>query len=1079
MAVNTVKDKELKFEFTPTFLKSIDLLLTSYQTGIDTLIGVCNHPNIDEEYGVCDTSYKMRYITPNDITTFVSYVGRLLTDSVFDGRFSIENVGDSEKMAVAMMQRSVIDNGCVPFENTNAYGDGTYIDERSITLGKLIIMANNEFYDKRVYSKYEMIERAKAMKSDLDKMEKMNLARNVRKLINNIPNVMMSSCEILKYNRNKLKSTIDIIERFLLTACTINMTTIDQMAWYVLPGNTFKVKDLKDDREKRLDYDYYGETTISDGVVVESVNLEENRPVFINLSTGGDNFVSNTIKRVSGEDYSHSSIAFDPSLDVMYTFNGGIGLDDKYGIQKPGFQREALRSSKFKKVRVTTYCTFVPNEIWKKMKKAVEDMEASNPKYDYKAIADRWYAIDKYGKDANPRRGDTTRRQVCSTFVNSIMSIAGEVLGEKEIVSPGEMNATAMSKPNKMLKIYDGLGGDYDPNDAMDKILNFAKSPSSKIYYESFVTECCLLKTNNMRVSSRIPFNCNMRDVVLQDMHPKFKDTKSAIMFMVTDERSPITELLRKYRTVREMDNNVRVLNMFMRLKECHCNCDPETKDPRNHFFSMHTDVNWLDKIAYGNQFLDGNYRQDAMGNNKFTPVEQALSHLYSMYSPDGEKTNEDLANNIVIVANAMISVIDQYNNKHDGGVVYNWELFRDILATFGEIMTRSMLRLYNNNAIVINASDDMPDTMAAGYMYTESFEMFLEAAEPSIKVTKTKEGASRVMGNIKQVFQMFIQWCSRVFQQIVTAFKKNHDMQIKWVKDHEADNQGVKNALSKGFEINMANFHPFKIQSEIPGSLKIKDTLVNVIKDTSAETPTPVKLFGMILQTSGNEEVKGIGKDAMTLTDMKEPVARLKNYYLYGQNETEMPNQPTKLTPEIWDEIVSDLKNSEKLVVKVSDDLMKQIKPTNDELKNLLNAADNKVGGESFDIDIDNSSMFMEQDPPASDGTNGGAPSGADQSAGGAGNKEDNSKLNAVATMYYKNIVPVLTDIFSNETNKTFYAYTYKIYRNVIAAYRSQYQEPTQSQPQKTSDNPDASANPAGANAGTTGTGGDGAGGQ
>jgi hypothetical protein len=123
-----------------------------------------------------------------------------------------------------------------------------------------------------------------------------------------------------------------------------------------------------------------------------------------------------------------------------------------------------------------------------------------------------------------------------------------------------------------------------------------------------------------------------------------------------------------------------------------------------------------LDRIAFGNNFLDGNYRDDALGNEHKHPIKQTLETLYQMFGETKLKTKEELSNHILKIAHVMNSVIDMWGNSG----IYNWELVRDILAVLGEIMTRSIIKLYDNaNAMIV--SDNMDDVDSPGYMYTES----------------------------------------------------------------------------------------------------------------------------------------------------------------------------------------------------------------------------------------------------------------------------------------------------------------------------------------------------------------------
>ena len=1087
--------KTVGFKFKEFSLKSMDLLLTTYQDSLSELEKISNNPEsfITDSYGVCNNRYKMRYITPHNIVDFVSYLGRVVNEAPFP----VENVNDMEIMSVAMLQRFVNDNeSCVPFEDTNAYGTNAYIDQRTITLSKLLVMCRNEFYDTGVYSRYDMAERANAIKPDLMTLKKINFSLNTRKLIVNIPKVLVENCPVLQFDAKKQRLISEIVTRFIETAIAINLSTIEQMMAYVIPRSSYNIKFDTKNPNKRMDYDYYNESghivikereednivMLSDGIVTESVNLSKCKPVFINLSEGGDNFVSNTIKKVTKEEYSHSSISFDPELNKMYTFNGGFFHDNVYNWQKPGFQLEALRSSKFQGVRCTVYCVFVPNAVFDRMLKAAHDMEQAGAKYDYKAIIDRWKAINSGDPNANPRKGDSKTRQICSSFVNSIIAISGKPMSDKELVSPGEIGKEAMVKPNEVFKIYDGPGENYDPTVAMDKIKEYANKAESKAFAESVYTECCLLKTNDIRIRSKIPFNCNMRDIVLQDMRPDFKDTESALMFMLSDERSPITSLLRKYRTIGKVQPTYRVLNMFMHLRHAYGQgFDDKVSDPyylHNEIGKMHTDPNWLDKIAYGNQFLDGNYRADALGNNKFTPMENTLNHLYSMYCGCGLKTNEELANHIIEIANVMKSIIHEYNTKVDG-CVCNYEMMRDILATFGEILTRSMLKLYDNNTRIFTVSDEMDNAAAPSYMYIESFDMYMEANGPSITVDKTKTGMAKAWGNIQQVIRKFLDWISRVWGSIVNKFTAAHQAELKWINDHEDLNNKIGQALDSGFTINLNNYIPYKISFQKGkmgfGSINSKEAVENFTN--AGKTPNALDIISEIAKQLDPEISKQIGAPEAK-SNFKEYAEKIVNVILY-QNPSPKAAEATKLDKTTWDGMVSDLKAAPKAIEEgvklLSTDMktcLEDINKKADEAKKKQNQSD--ANGDKTDEQKEtptkesyhttmNGSVFVETkvtvqpqptppaspaSPPASPKTGGDAPTDQQSTSGDAQqqqqpNSGDSSQVDwpNVLTSYQQVTTAVHNNLINALQNK-FYNSQYKLYRDIVTAYNSQYEE-------------------------------------
>lgn len=929
MSGNT-NDKSIpKFKFSEYSIKTIDTLLESYDKTLKELEKLSKKPEdfIDDSYGVCNKNYKMRYITPSDISTFVSYIGKAVNEQPFP----ITNVDDLETLSVAMLQRFVNDNKkCIPFEDTNAYGVNANFDQRDITLGKLVIMCANEFYDRGVYSKADMINRAKSIVDDIKILNDMDFDKKVKKLMEAIPKVLNENCPCLAYD-SKLKRLIaDALTRGIQTICVVNICTIEQMIAYCIPNKSFNIiKNLNKDPNKRLDYDFYDESVevkeVENSVIVEAVDPGKVKPVFINLSTGGNNLISKTIRNVTKDEYSHSSIGFDIELNKLYTFNGGPYHDNVYNWQKPGFQYEALHSSKYDGIRCTVYCALVPIDVFDKMKSAADDMANSNTKYDYKACLSKIKALVSIDND-NPPRSDDKRKQICSSFVNNLLAIAGNPLGEKEITSPGELSDNAKIKPNQFFCIFDGPGNEYDSKLAQEKIDDFIKHPSSKVYgdkqineqFTDFYTECCILKTNDLRIRSKIPFNCNMRDIVLQDLHPVFKDTESAIMFMISDERSPITGLLRKYRTIDKVQPNFRVLNMFMHIKPC--DYMDAAKDPyyKQNELGMHTDPNWLDKITYGNSFLDGNYRTDAVGNNKFSPIEQSLDHLYSMYCCEGLKTNEELANHVIEVANVMIGIINQYKSKEC--CIDNWEMLRDILAVFGEILTRTMLKLYDNNSIIFSISDTMDDAAAPGYLYTESFETYMEAAGPSITVEKTnKSGLSKLVGDIRVTIRKFIDWIKNDLIKAPAKFADTYKDQIKYVQDNSNLNEQIKNALDNDFNVNLNRYVRYNINIETFGKINLTGVFKDlfdengVLLDTAQNnksTSNDIAILNKIYENIGAN--KQNNAPAITPNNLKE----LCNQIITCLMGAQQPVQKEKLTGETWEkDVIGTIINTKALI--------------------------------------------------------------------------------------------------------------------------------------------------------------------
>ena len=1033
-----IDEKPPKFKFSEHTLKSIESIVKIYTESLSELEKIVKNPDshIDDAYGVCNNRYKIRYITPSDIATFVSYVGRIVTDAPVP----VENINDMEIMSVAMIQRFVNDNEkCIPFEDTNAYGANANFDQRNIDLGKLVIMCANEFYDTGVYSKSDMESRAKAMEPDVKLMADMKFDTKVKKLMDGIPKILSENIPGLEFDLKKRKLVNETISKFLETVCVINLITLEQMMAYCIPNKSFNVVKKTYNPNKRYDYDFYNEEiTIEDiedeeEFIEESVDLTKAKPVFVNLSVGGDNFVSKSIRNITGEQYSHSSIGFDVQLNKLYTFNGGIFHDNVYHWQKAGFQLEALRSSKYAGVRCSVYCVLVPNDVYDRMLKAAQKMEVSNAKYDYMACV--YKALAK--KDENPARTDKQKKQICSSFVNAIIAIAGDPLGKKEISSPGELGEEALTKPNQCFCIYDGPGDGYDPKLAQEKIEDFAKRPSTKVYGDKQIseqvvecyTECCLVKTNDVRIRSKIPFNCNMRDVVLQDLRPDFKDTESAIMFMISDERSPITSLLRKYRTIEKVQPTYRVLNMFMHLKPNGGSLFVDNQsDPyrlSNEIGKMHTDPNWLDKITYGNQFLDGNYRSDALGINKFTPMENTLNHLYSMYCGCGLKTNEELANHIVEVANVMTGIIYEYRSG-DGGKVCNYEMLRDILATLGEILTRTMLKLYDNNSIVFTISDNMDNSAAPGYMYTESFiddlSVYLEEAGPSIKVEGNKTGMAKLGANIVTLLQNFANWVRNSFSKSGTAFYERYKSQVDFVKNNPEDINGrIEKALGNGFTVNLTNYKEFKVQFEAFGVIK-KFLAEDIIGKKDGKQPAYQDVTSMLeaieTQLANSGKVEGLKNRLQSLnnkTNVKEESTAIINEIFYGTAAPQSVDKP--LDSATWKSIINNIQGSKDLAERGVGELTEG-----------LNAAETK--------------LKQARDAAKPDAANGDAAKGGQQVNGAEGATQQQTNPWDGTVQAFTELSQVLLKPLIDYISKPFFVDSYNLYESVYKAFKTKYDE-------------------------------------
>lgn len=535
----------------------------------------------------------------------------------------------------------------------------------------------------------------------------------------------------------------------------------------------------------------------------------------------------------------------------------------------------------------------------------------------------------------------------------------------------------------------------------------------------NIVTECCLLKTNNYMIRHRIPFNCNMRDIALQDVTPNFKDVHDALHFIMKDARSPIMVLVNKFAT-KEADVNgdtQLIARMFIGEGRHYHDDNIFKKDGERvigdngpmDVAGFETHVDWLDNIAFGNNYLDGNYRKDAMGNAHVHPLTNSLDMLFKLFSGCDLKTNEELANNIVRVANAIRGIIHNYA---DGEPIENYQITKDVLVLLGEIMTRNMLRLHYNNTHVITYTDDMTEAGAPGFI-EESFVLEADANtnanannanKPSVTFANAQGQLIKTNAAMKAsaVFQKFVQWVKNTMSKFSEKFNENHKREIEWVKKNDALNKAIGTAINeKRFLPTVNNLPPFKISlNEIK-----KGNLSEEIKkyaDPSTKLPENMTL-GAIEMSCGNKEFANKVANAVNKIqnqqDKDKKAAEMVTNWLLFNSDTRPQTQPGQLDKNRWDEIVNDLINSPKLIDEITKHMTDQLTKASDYVAQQLKQLENAQG---------------------------------DDVAPKKERFEQLGKIVQNANNIY--MTPVI-----NNTIKEFYSVNYTIYREIVTAYQQQ----------------------------------------
>ena len=568
-----------------------------------------------------------------------------------------------------------------------------------------------------------------------------------------------------------------------------------------------------------------------------------------------------------------------------------------------------------------------------------------------------------------------------------------------------------IDKPNKVEE--NSLLEKGDMEDTF--VENGDKKPESHKFNEYF-TECCLLKTNTMMFNNKIPFNINMRNIVLQDTHPQFKDTRSAIHFITKDSRSPISQLLIKYSSNDPAciyTDPMTIVNMFTHFRDPMCaNKDAYAK---HHEMDFHTDPNWLDKIAYGNNYLNGNYRDDGMGNHHMDPIRNTLDTLYRMYGDCSLVESKDLADHIIKVSSLMKGVINAYSEFR----IENWEMVRDILAVLGEIMTRCMIKLYNNHMTIFVATDNMDDVDIPGYLYTESFVMEAESTKPRIDVTdsngenKQQTTVQKVKTTLSQLFHKFVTWVHNVLEKAPFKFIDAHKMEKDWIDKNKELNKEIIQALgNKTFTATTTNFPHYKI----PANDLIKKNVSEVVKERitslNAEGNQNYTIKPLRPEVYPDKLNSKFPNDGSRQIPVEQERTWVTNYILYSDPDREyVDHNPQPLTDKQFSELINNITGTFKLM--------------SDNVANI-----EKDFGNALDI-CEKEIKSLESKNTTQTGENG------EQTTDPSVDK----KLNAMKTL--KDELMSMSSSYHTAMNNIitskFYATSYTLYRDIVTAYQQQ----------------------------------------
>lgn len=903
-----------KIHFSADFERTLDASLKIYDGALDKLQGLINGHGFDEGYGVCNTRYQLIQIKPTDVSTYVDNVFKALAFRLVE-----PNITDLEKLSVEMAKQFALDNGGVKLANDNMFATASYVDVRTQTLMDILVQSENTFFDRTAYSNYELRERAKDMKNDFNRMKGMRLGVTLKAMVKALPGIIQKQLQEPGYGGCgvNLDLIMTYIETFIMFTVSLNTLTIEQMLGYLMPRTKFIRKDK---RTRPLIQEAAEEKNV--------IRTEGYKPIFVILSSGKSH-LSGPIKKITSSKWSHCTISFDADMSSMYSYGARLQDDPKHA-NKMSMKRENLKAANMDGLDICVFATYIPNDKYYLVRSACEEQykNRDNTKFDLllllkKALNDDTRGSTKEGK------------KICTTFVNDLIKMCGQGLSDKEVPSPQQMRDSAEAKPDQCVLVYEGISNDYDVEAVESKLQQFESAKMSKPFVE-YVTECCLVDTDDIQIRSKIPFDINMRSIVLQDVSNGFKETKTAIHFMLKDERSPIHNLLMRFATCKRLANAVEcgpTIGLFRPYFGR--DYDPMMEQYRK--MSFDTNFNWLDKIAYGNQFMDGNYRMDSVGNENRHPIRQTLATVHRMYCGCGLKTNEELANNILKIAGIMHAVICE--SWH----LENRDLVRDILAMLGDCFTRNVVRLYHNNTVIITHDDSMEDTMVPGYMYVEQF-VFMEDGEQQTTKPSVQAGFGDKVQNVVQkagvlskaasLIRKFDEWVTKKFANFPTLFEARNGAIAKWVKAHDADNKKIAAAIAgqngNKFTVNLQGIPQFNIPlQEMQQKAQNAATAFNEFKTNpdAKVDPAAITKLREALYPGSAEQIANL----FNANDQKGIATAVENYMLFSkynpQDNDLGTKSPTPIDANRWNEIVNTLVETPRLIAEFCKTMTKSLK--------------------------------------------------------------------------------------------------------------------------------------------------------
>ena len=977
--------KSEKYKFCDHFLHHFDKLAKVYDDKLKQVRSIDKNIK-DTSHGVCNNGYHIRYITPSDISTFVANLDKSLATGMIH-----PSVNDCNLFSVMSAKKFVETNGGTSFVNTSD-SNGTPIINNSTSLEDLELMVNDEVFKRDVYTKHELSQRAKHIKEDAKAFDQMHFTAALRSLVAKLPTIIekhsesaCSECDV------KCKHELGIyIGKFIIFALKLNIMSLEQMIRYAVPKVTF---DTLDDREHKITsstvqgyMEMFGEEVESE-VVQESVDTKKKEPLFFVFSAGVAPVLSKSIMKATGSKYSHMGLSFDADCHKIYTFTSRSEKRENYvsGETGFGFTIDSIADLCENSSEINIMVGFIDKAKADIIRSEINDFAHHKTSFDAGLFI-------SYLKNKAPNNdGKNKYKQVCSSFCDYILKQADIKISDEAMPSPGGMKDQldkASAKLNNVFEVFNGKASEYVPEIAEAEVAKFASREYSRAFDEVY-TECFHITKVDSEVRSRIPFNCNFRDIVLADNHEFYKNTACALDYIVKHPKSPFNQLIVKYVDPEKNPVEPGEAQSLMRMLFG----DYLNKvDYENPFYrpdvQFPSDPNWMDKLTYGNAYYDLNYRRDNPGNQDTDPITAKLDILCKMFMPCcHECDSEKLANNVLRIINIMTTIIDIRKHTTD------WQIPRllstDVLALLGDILTRTLMKLYYLNTLVVSFSDTMDDTMIPGYMYneeeyteTEDGDVVLQEAfileaddttTPKAMVVKNNnEATNKAYSGFTKFWHGFINFWDNIVSNYFRSWEKTQEKITKSLEKSKSSVEEIEKAVSDGrFSINIENYVKYNIQAEAIANLKPDENvnkMINEIKEGKFTTqsnefnssekhdatwlyqferdfyPEPVHKLIMANKTNA---ASGEGEDKNSANENtdKNRTKVLVNFVLYGNTNGEAPKAESHpLAPGDLTDMYDNLIGTKNGLGKIFNEYNERVKKANKALQSAMDEATKKA---------------------------------------------------------------------------------------------------------------------------------------